>query len=66
MKLLMNRINIRKHKILVVFDDMIPDLVSNKKQRPRATDLFVSSREVNTSYAFYHEISFCCAKKREL
>ena len=31
----------KKHKILVVFHDMIPDMLSNKKLNPIVTELFI-------------------------
>ena len=32
---------IKKRKILIVFDDMIADLLSNKKLNPIVTELFI-------------------------
>ena len=31
----------KKRKILMVFDDMIPDILSNKKLNPMVTELFI-------------------------
>ena len=42
----------KKHKILVVFHDMIPDMLSNKKLNPIVTDLFIRGRKLNISLAF--------------
>ena len=33
-----------KRKILIVFDDMIPDMLSNKKHNPKVTELFIRGR----------------------
>ena len=37
----------KKHKILVVFDDMIADMLSNKKINPIVTELFITDRKLN-------------------
>ena len=34
----------KKHKILIVFDDMIADMLSNKKLYPILTELFIYKR----------------------
>ena len=39
----------KKRKILIVFDDMIADMVSNKKLNPIVTDLFIRKRKLNIS-----------------
>ena len=31
----------KKHKILIVFDDMIADMINNKKLNPVITELFI-------------------------
>ena len=31
----------KKRKILIVFDDMIPDMINNKKLNPVVTELFI-------------------------
>ena len=47
-------------KILIVFDDMIADMLSNKKPNPIVAKLLF--RKLNISL-FYHTIFFCCRKK---
>ena len=37
----------KKHKILIVFDDMIADMIKNKKLNPVATELFIRGRKLN-------------------
>ena len=32
-------------KILIVFDDIIPDMFSNKKHNPTVTELFIKGRK---------------------
>ena len=42
----------KKQNILIVFDDMIADVLSNKKLNPIVTGLFIRGRKVNTSLLF--------------
>ena len=35
----------KKHKILIVFDNMIADMLSNKKLKPIITKLFIRGRK---------------------
>ena len=42
----------RQRKILVVFDDMIADIMSNKKFQTIIEELFVSCRKLNMSLVF--------------
>ena len=42
----------KKWKILIVFDDMIADMLSNKKLNPIATELFIRDRKINISVIF--------------
>ena len=37
----------KKHKILIVFDDMIADMISNKKLNPIVTELFIRGIKLN-------------------
>ena len=53
----------KKRKILIVFDDMIADMLNNKKLNPIVTELFIRGRKLNISLVFYYTILFCCAKK---
>ena len=39
----------KKFKILIVFSDMIVDMLSNKKLNPVVTELFIRSRKLNIS-----------------
>ena len=41
----------KKRKILIVFDDMIADKLSNKKFNPIVTELFIKGRKPNISLA---------------
>ena len=42
----------KKHKILVVFVDMIADTFSNKKCGPIVTELFIRGKKLNNSLVF--------------
>ena len=44
-KILKNTIQIRNKTILIVFDDMIPDVFS--KLNPVVTELFITGRKLN-------------------
>ena len=48
----------KKRKILIVLDDMIADMLSNKKLNPIVTELFIRGRKVNISLAFITELVF--------
>ena len=41
-----------KRKTLIVFDNMIANMLSNKKYNPLVTKLFIRGRELNISLAF--------------
>ena len=42
----------KERKILIVFDDMIADMINNKKLNSIATELFIRSRKSNISLVF--------------
>ena len=47
-----------KHKILIVFDDMIANMLSNKKLNPIVTELFIRGRKLNISLVFIKQSFF--------
>ena len=51
----------KKRKILIVFDDMIADMLNNKKDSPIVTELFIRDRKLNISLVFYFTILNCSA-----
>ena len=51
-KILKNIIPEKKRKILIVFDDMIADMINNKKLNPIVTELFIRGRKHNISIVF--------------
>ena len=48
----------KKHKILIVFDDMIADMLSNKRFNPIVTELFIRGRKLNISLVFIAQSFF--------
>ena len=49
---------IRKRKILIVFDDMIADMINNNKLNPIVMELFVRGRKLNISIVFITQAYF--------
>ena len=56
----------KKHKILIVFDDMIADMLSNEKLNPIVTDLLIRGRKSNISLAFITQSYFAVPKNIRL
>ena len=52
----------RKGEILIVFDDMIADVMTNKKFQAIIKELFIRCRKLNIS-CIYHAILFFCSKR---
>ena len=52
----------RKRKILIVFDYMIADIMSNKKFQAIIKDLFIRCRKLNISLVFITQSYFSVAK----
>ena len=48
----------KKHKLLIDFDDMIADMISNKKLNPVITELFNRSIKLNISMVFIMQAQF--------
>ena len=48
----------KKRKILIVFDDMIADMINNKKQNSIVTELFIRDRKLNVSFVFITQLYF--------
>ena len=49
---------IKKRKVLIVFDDMIADMINNKKLNPIVTELFVRGRKINIPIVFITQSYF--------
>ena len=52
----------KKRKILIVFDDMIVDVINNEKLNPIVTELFIRGRKLNTSIVFTTQSCFKAPK----
>ena len=48
----------KKHKILIVFDDIMADMLSNKKLNPIVTELFIRGRKLNISLVFNTQVCY--------
>ena len=48
----------KENKILIVFDDMIADIIWNKKLDSIVTDLFIRGNELNISFVFITQSYF--------
>ena len=48
----------KKRKMLIVFDDMIADMINNKKLNPVVTELLIRDRKRNISTAFITQSFF--------
>ena len=48
----------KKRKILIVFDDIIADMINNKKLNPIITALFIRGRKLNISIIFITQSYF--------
>ena len=49
---------IKKRKTLIIFDDMIADMINNKKLNPIVTELFIGGRKLNISIVFITQSYF--------
>ena len=56
----------KKREILIVFDDMIADMINNKKLNPVVTELFIRGRKLNISIVFVTQSYFKVAKNVRL
>ena len=48
----------KKRKILIIFDDMIADMINNKKLNPAVTQLFIRGRKIGISNVFITQSYF--------
>ena len=49
---------IKKRKVLIVFDDMIADMINNNKLNPIVTEFFIRGRKLNISIIFITQSNF--------
>ena len=56
----------KKRKILIVFDDMIANMINNKKLNSMVTEFFIRGRKLNTSLVFITQSYFKVPKNVRL
>ena len=56
----------KKRRVLIMFDDMIAAMESNKKSSPIVTELFLGGRKFNISLVFISQSYFKVPKTRRL
>ena len=56
----------KKHKVLIVFDDIITDMISNKKLNPIVTEFLIRGRKLNISFIFITPSYFKVTKEVRL
>ena len=52
----------KERKVLLIFDDIIADMINNKKLNPLVTELFVRGRKLNISIVFITQLYLKCQK----
>ena len=57
-KILKITIQVKKCKVLTVFDDMIADMINNEKLNSRVTELFIRGKKLNISIVFITQSYF--------
>ena len=55
-----------RNKVLIVFDDMIADVINNKKLNPAVTELFIRGRKLNIYFVFIMQSYFKMPKEVRL
>ena len=56
----------KKRKLLIVFDDMMADMLSNKKINPVVTELFIRDRKLSIPLVFITQSYFAVPKNIRL
>ena len=51
-----------KHKLLIVFDNIIADMLSNKKLNSVVIELFIRGRKLNISLVLLQNLILLCQK----
>ena len=54
----------RKRKILIVFHDMIADIMTNKRFQSMIKELFIRRRKLNISICFYYTVFILVFQKK--
>ena len=53
----------KKRQVSIVFDDMVADMINNKKLNPVVTELFIRGRKLNISIVFITQSYFKVPKE---
>ena len=53
---------VKKRKVLIVFDDVIVDMINDKKLNPVVTELFIGGRKLNVTIVFITQSYFKVSK----
>ena len=61
-KILENTIYVKKCKVVIVFDDMIANMINNKKLNPVVTESFIRGRKLDLSTVFTTQSYLNCQK----
>ena len=56
----------KKQKVMIVFDDMVADIFSNKEPNPTVTELVITGRKLNISIVFIRQAYFGVPKNIRL
>ena len=56
----------KEYKILIVFNDMIADMINNKKLNSIVTELFIRGRKLNISLIFITQSYFKVLRSLEI
>ena len=56
---------VKKRRSLTVFDDVISDMESNKKRKPKVTELFLRGRKLNIPLDFISQSYLKCQKLKD-
>ena len=57
---------LKLYKVLIIFDDMIADMINNNKLNPIVPELFIRGRKLNISIVFITQSSFKVPKNVRL
>ena len=52
----------KKCKILIVFDDLVANMINNEKLNPVVTELFIKGRKLNIFLFLLHSHTLKCQK----
>ena len=66
MKILKGTVDIKECQVLIIFDDMIADMLINKKLNLVVTELFIRGRKLNISLVFTTQSYFTAPNTNRL